>query len=159
MIRFSATVILPIMPSRCRSSGILPTPALMTSLGLKLLEIWRPKDNSPSSSFLRPEITSASIDCPFPDTPAIPRISCSKTVSETFTRPLRTDVPFALTLDMLSRALPTAILSRFLTEVSSPTINFAIIFSFASLVKSSPTFFPSLRTTILSENLSTSFNL
>ena len=73
--RFSATVISPTTPWRLRSSGIRPTPARTTASGPPMGHGTPKSRISPALGSTRPERSAASTVWPFPETPAMPKIS------------------------------------------------------------------------------------
>ena len=159
MIIFSATLIEPIIPSRCRSSGMRPTPFAIICAGSICETSSLFKIILPASGIIIPERTPARAAWPFPDTPAIPKISPPKTVKLTDFKLSRRPRPTTDKASSCKTGAPAVAACLMGRDVSLPTIMRAIFCSSASDVAISPTFLPSLRTAILWENASTSRSL
>ena len=96
----------------------------------------------PEDGFNKPEIALAKTVWPFPEIPAIPKISCFFTIRLTFEILSLFEEPEIVKLSNSKTASPDFIFLREEISVSSPTINRAIFLSFASLLDISPTFRP-----------------
>ena len=81
--RFSATENVPTKPSRCRSSGTNPRPALMVRAGSACVVGLPSMRMVPPVGSIVPSRADASSVCPLPCTPATQRISPPRTSKET----------------------------------------------------------------------------
>ena len=115
---------------------------------------------SPDISGSRPEMASASSDCPFPCTPAMPTTSPRCTLRETFFTagsPILSQQEIFSASRITSPGLNSSLLTSSIT--SRPTIIMAIFFSSVSLVSTLAVTTPARITVIRSVTSLTSANL
>ncbi len=148
------------MPVPYRSSGTKLTPLFMTSSGVLFVMSCPRRDIVPEVVFLRPVMTSVSSRCPFPATPAMPRISPALTSRETPSKATVPRSPYAVTSESVrTGAVSSAVLPGRVGEYSLPTIRLASCLEVTSVLSAVAATRPARSTVTLSATCITSSSL